>query len=279
MSSLDAFISLDPSQLLTPSPVLDSTSHASTDAELLRARGKLERALERLRRSGLRVLDAPHIQNQDARQAATALLEAIATALEGSLKQVRSCSHSVRSTNAHVLHQDGINVRQQTETRGTLTSLVDVFFVLARVRLQPADVESYTPALSHLQRAVVAVDATLTGVITTDDAATLLRCISGTLHNLGGTLYAAGRLGGAIRFLKEGCSLGRRVLAMYGHASISGQDDKRDREKEGQQQLEEQLFRRYELLGVCHSKIGDRKVRWFDFARRFVAHGRRSARV
>lgn len=135
-----------------------------------------------------------------------------------------------------------------------------MFFVLARSRLLPADVESYTPALGYLHRAVAAVSSPPTGTITTEDAATFFRCISGTLHNLGGTLYAAGRLGGAVRFLKEGCLLGRRVLAMYVNTCPDGHVDENEREKEGRQQLEEQLFRRYELLGVCHSKIGDRKV-------------------
>ena len=157
--------------------------------------------------------------------------------------------------------QDRTCARQRTETRSTLTSLVDVFFTLARSRLKPVDVESHTPALGFLERAVAAVNSAMTGTITNEDAATLIRCISGTLHNLGGTLYAAGCLGGAVRFLKEGCILGRRVLEMYTNARADTQGDQGDREKEGRQQLEEQLFRRYELLGVCHSKIGDRKVR------------------
>lgn len=59
------------------------------DAEVLRGRGKLERALERLRRAALRVLDAPQIQNKDSKYAATCLLEVIATTLEGSLIQVK----------------------------------------------------------------------------------------------------------------------------------------------------------------------------------------------
>ena len=151
--------------------------------------------------------------------------------------------------------------------KSTLTSLIDVFFVLARSRLLPADVESYTLALSYLQRAVAAVNAISAGTITTEDTATFLRCVSGTLHNLGGTLYAAGRLGGAVRFLREGCALGKQVLMMYASTLPGGFVDENEREKEGRQQLEEQLFRRYELLGVCHSKIGDRKVRRSRFHR------------
>ena len=89
VSNLDSFGYLDLPQPPTTSPISDSTSHSSTmDADMLRARGKLERALERLRRAGLRVLDAPQIQNKDSRHAATSLLEVIAATLEGSLTQV-----------------------------------------------------------------------------------------------------------------------------------------------------------------------------------------------
>ncbi|KAF8446447.1 peptidase family C50-domain-containing protein [Boletus edulis BED1] len=217
------------------------------DAEVLRARGKLERAVERLRRTGLRVLDALQTQNEDSRTAAMSLLEVIATTLESSLTE------------------DGTCFRQSSETKSTLTSLVDVLFSLARSRLLPADVESYTPTLSYIERAVVAVSAIPAGTITSEDTATFFRCISGTLHNLGGTLYTAGRLGGAVRFLKEGCVLGRRVVAMYGSACTDQQIEENGKEKEGRQQLEEQLFRRYELLGVCHSKIGDRKLAYECF--------------
>lgn len=104
MSNLDFFISADLSQPLT-------TLHASTDPELLRARGKLERALERLRRAGLRILDAPQIQNQDTRQAAMSLLEAIATALEDSLARVRPHSYFLRSTDIYALLLSGRNWR------------------------------------------------------------------------------------------------------------------------------------------------------------------------
>ncbi|KAG9309980.1 peptidase family C50-domain-containing protein [Chiua virens] len=240
MSNLDSLIFLDSQQQSIASSLSDSTSHSSAkDAEVLRARGKLERALERLRRAGIRVLDAPQMQNKDLGHAATSLLEVIATALE-------TCS------------------RRRTEMKDTLTSLVDVFFVLGRSRLNPNDVESYTPALNYLKRAIAAINS-CSIPITTEDVATLLRCVSGTLHNLGGTLYAAGRLGAAVRFLEEGCILGKRVLGMYGNMCNNVPAGASDREKEGRQQLEEQLFRRYELLGVCHSKIGDRKLAYDCF--------------
>ncbi|KAF8139773.1 peptidase family C50-domain-containing protein [Boletus edulis] len=248
VTKLDSFISPNSAHPSTASSVPNSTSHSLTvDAEVLRARGKLERAVERLRRTGLRVLDALQTQNEDSRTAAMSLLEVIATTLESSLTE------------------DGTCFRQSSETKSTLTSLVDVLFSLARSRLLPADVESYTPTLSYIERAVVAVSAIPAGTITSEDTATFFRCISGTLHNLGGTLYTAGRLGGAVRFLKEGCVLGRRVVAMYGSTCTDQQIEENGKEKEGRQQLEEQLFRRYELLGVCHSKIGDRKLAYECF--------------
>jgi separase len=37
-------------------------------------------------------------------------------------------------------------------------------------------------------------------------------------------------------------------------------EERREKAAEGWRQLEEQLYRRWELLGVCYSKIGDRKV-------------------
>lgn len=89
LSNLESFLAPDSPQPSTTSRVPDSPSDISMmDAGVVRARGKLERALERLRRAGLRVLDAPQIQNKGSQQAATSLLEVIATTLEGSLTQV-----------------------------------------------------------------------------------------------------------------------------------------------------------------------------------------------
>lgn len=97
VSNLDSFVSLDSPQHLMTSPVLEFTSQSSAiDAEVLRVRGKLERALERLRRAALRVLEATQHQNKDSRQVALSLLEVIATTLEGSLTQVKSLSTSSR---------------------------------------------------------------------------------------------------------------------------------------------------------------------------------------
>lgn len=55
-------------------------------------------------------------------------------------------------------------------------------------------------------------------------------------------------------FLKEGCSLGARALHI--RAGVT----QNDTEDEGWKQLDEQMFRRWELLAVCYSKMKDQKV-------------------
>jgi separase len=96
-----------------------------------------------------------------------------------------------------------------------------------------------------------------------------VRCVSGSFHNLAGTLYQAGRHGAAIGFLVNGCNLGQEALSLHvaellkdSNSNGSRESNAADRrETDGWKQLEEQLYRRWELLGVCYVKIGDRKVR------------------
>lgn len=83
-------------------------------------------------------------------------------------------------------------------------------------------------------------------------------------------MYQSGKHGAAIGFLKEGCALGVKALILRrgagaGSAIVAcgGEEDEDQADKkveEGWKQLEEGMYRRWELLGVCYSKIGDRKV-------------------
>ncbi|KAF9225675.1 hypothetical protein BS17DRAFT_749997 [Gyrodon lividus] len=247
MLVLDSFLCRNSTKFSTSPSSSTADVSNPTDADVLRARGKMERAMERLRRAALRVLDSQQSVKKDSRDSATSLLEAIVNALESSLAETRNSGGGPSEA-----------------TKDTLTSLVDVLFVLARTRLDCDNADSYTPALHYLDRAVTAVSVASPSIAVVE-AATLLRCTSGALHNLGGTLYAAARLGGAVRFLKEGCIVGRKALLLRATTHVEEQDRESDREKDGWKQLEQQLFRRYELLGVCHSKIGDRKLAYEAF--------------
>jgi separase len=106
--------------------------------------------------------------------------------------------------------------------------------------------------------------------------ANFARCVSGAFHNLAGTLYQAERVGYAVRFLRCGCVLGVEALRLAGECGIlpeersAGDEEDRDGDGEGERSadawrlLREQIARRWELLGVCYSKIADRKVRRFS---------------
>lgn len=100
--------------------------------------------------------------------------------------------------------------------------------------------------------------------------ANYLRCVSGAFHNIAGTLYQANHYAHAIRFLDQSCELGEKALRVYRSADkivpSEGADDSWKDKEEAWSQLEEQMYRRWEILGVCHSKIGDRKFAYESFA-------------
>jgi separase len=157
--------------------------------------------------------------------------------------------------------------------------LLDLLFVLARTTLAPNNPVLTDAAYDLLVRAAgllgfkLADDHECPHAISpppsvTDDAfANFIRCISGAFHNLGGTLYQAGKYGSAIRFLRRGCRAGTVALHLRKSCDAKILDNTHEqqrvatsKETEGWGQLRDQLSRRWELLGVCYSKIGDRQV-------------------
>jgi separase len=149
----------------------------------------------------------------------------------------------------------------QKPNEDLLTRCLDTLFVLARTTLNPIDPRTFVPAHDHLTRATSLLGIPL------PDTANYTRCVSGAFHNLGATMYQAGRHGTAIGFLKEACMLGAKAWGMWKREPSGDEkgDGRREKAEDGWRQLEEQLYRRWELLGVCYSKIGDRKVGVFFF--------------
>ena len=81
VSQLDSMCGDDAAATVDPS---------SRDDDTYRARGKMERALERLRRAAIRVLDAGKVEKLDkaVRTSVTSLLEGIVKVLEAHIQQV-----------------------------------------------------------------------------------------------------------------------------------------------------------------------------------------------
>jgi separase len=135
------------------------------------------------------------------------------------------------------------------------TRSLDSLFTLAKSMLKVNDPRTHSPSYDHLARAAtILASVSASGI----PLANYLRCLSGAYYNLAGCLYQAGRHGPAIPFLKEACTMGTKALVHRLKETNDGEE--KVREQQGWKQLEETLFRRLELLGICYIKIGDRKV-------------------
>ncbi|KAF8212071.1 peptidase family C50-domain-containing protein [Mycena galopus ATCC 62051] len=212
------------------------------DEELLRLSGKLQRAVERTRRNAIKFLDnnTASVHTADIQ----VLLESFADILESASKTASDPFRFYSSS----------NIILQKPTADGATAVLDTLFVLARTKLQVHNPHTHGPHTPFL-------DVEFDDV--TADKATYARCISGAFHNLAGTLYQATKYGAAIRYLQDGCMLGEIALDLY-TAAAEGKE-KEPKTEEAWKQLQEQLWRRKELLGVCYSKIGDRKLAFESF--------------
>ena len=236
------------------------------------AESKMRRALDRLKRAAVKVIDAPddmRVSTEGVVKAVRTLLMDIATTMEMLLSAVSTVRDLV--TQSYWFRLQG-----QESASDDYASSLDLFFVLARTTLAPNNPVLTDAAYDLLFRA-----ARLLGIQPTNDYeysqtisppssvteqafANFVRCLSGAFHSLGGTLYQAGKYGSAIRFLRRGCPLGAVALRLRRSWNLSSAQEQPktpgSKEAEGWEQLHDQLSRRWELLGVSCSKIGDRQV-------------------
>ncbi|SJK98717.1 uncharacterized protein ARMOST_01986 [Armillaria ostoyae] len=211
--------------------LLDETvKNMRRDADISWMEGKGDRALERLRRAAVKITEATP-GSSDARfkdvSDICSLLELIANFLE--------------------------QVIRVKPSKNSLTQALDTLFVLSRTRLDVSNIRTYVPAHNHLARAATLVELGKDG-LTGFDEANFVRCISGAFHNAGGTLYQSERHASAISFFKDGCELGSKALSLRSRPGSEGDD-----REGGWTQLNNQLYRRWQLLGLCYAKIGDKK--------------------
>ena len=242
------------------------------------AESKMRRALDRLKRAAVKVIDVSGgiTPSSDVIiKAVRTLSMDIATTMEALLSVVGTVRHLA----AHLLMSYCSYRDDQGSTSEDYASLLDLFFVLSRTTLAPNDPILTDAAYDHLSRAAGLLGFQLADnhecphsttpppSVTEEGFANFVRCLSGAFHSLGGTLYQAGKYGSAIRFLRRGCRVGVVALRLRKNCDVKILDNTREQQKvasskeaEGWGQLRDQLSRRWELLGVCCSKIGDRQV-------------------
>ncbi|KAK0494593.1 cysteine peptidase C50 [Armillaria luteobubalina] len=214
----------------------EAVKNLRRDADISWMEGKGDRAMERLRRAAVKIIEATpgdsDAQFKDVSDICS-LLELIVNVLE--------------------------QVIRVKPSKNSLTQALDTLFVLSRSRLDVLNIRTYVPVHKHLARAATLVELGKDG-LTGFDEANCVRCISGAFHNAGGTLYQSERHASAISFFKDGCELGSKALSLRSRSGSEG-DDRED----GWTQLSNQLYRRWQLLGLCYAKIGDRKPAYEAF--------------
>ena len=156
-------------------------------------------------------------------------------------------------------------VQRNAFTSSTLTPALETLFTLARVSFVLNNPDSYAVSRAHLARAAALLgDAPASASSVSSLAlANYTRCVSAVYNSLGSQLQRSGRHDHTVPFVDEGCRLGQRALQMYRAAMREGATDVEGEDKGKEdtwKMLEQQLHRRWELLGVCHVKTGDRKV-------------------
>ncbi|ESK88507.1 cysteine-type endopeptidase [Moniliophthora roreri MCA 2997] len=215
------------------SPIVEILSQSTENKNLERIVGKVERALEKCRRGAIKILD-----QGDNASAFTNVTRKFVDVVIGVLEQTLRRMFRVEF----------------------VPQVLDALFVVARTTLSVSDPRTYTAAYDYLDRAVALLNVDGEQSESQNlDSANYARCISGAFHNLAGTLYQAGRYGSTIPFLKEGCRLGVKAMELR---TLCGQVESGEQgvsKKDPWKQLEEQLWRRWQLLALCYTKIGDRK--------------------
>ena len=156
-------------------------------------------------------------------------------------------------------------------------STLDTLFTLASTSLSPQDPTTCELVYSYLTKATSIVDS-IDGANAEEQKQILIanytRCISGAFFNAAGALYKVGKYGHAVRFLNDAAPLAVKAMRQYNDAGDTSEDGVPRNEKDAEvwKTHRSQLFKRFELLAACQSKLSNRKVRlkyreWLNFPR------------
>ncbi|KAK7685385.1 hypothetical protein QCA50_011248 [Cerrena zonata] len=214
--------------------VLYACAHSASEEEEKERKvaEKVYRALERVRRLSCKILDDPMSSPHRAKDI---------------------LSHITSLFTSFPLTRIDARLKQNA---------IDALFALARCLVSESISGSVPPgtrfeeAFTLLDRAQRVLSPSREG-----EEVELLRLLANAFYAISGSLYKACHYDFAIRFLERACRLSARALTYLDSPMNSNADG----EKEGWKWLRETLYKRYEVLGVCHSKIGDRKKAYEAF--------------
>lgn len=140
---------------------------------------------------------------------------------------------------------------------------MESLFALSRTAFVLNNPDTYAAARAYLERAASFISQAgsqgrAPDAVSGLQLANYTRCVAGAYYNFALQLHQGGRLAHAVPFLEQACARAEGALGEW-RAAVREEGDG-DAKKEVWGQLEEQLYRRWELLGVCHAKTGDRQV-------------------
>ncbi|KAI0360283.1 hypothetical protein OH77DRAFT_1393661 [Trametes cingulata] len=214
---------------------------------------RVKRGLERLRRAVVKIIEPPAGAETDIPP------------------EVRTCARGILEQIVDVLCE-----KRDAYNSTVVTGGVESLFTLARTAFVLNNPDTYVTARTYLERAAVLVshaasqasssDASESPSLSAVQLANYRRCIAGAYYNFAVQLHQSSRLAHAVPFLEEACKHAETALAEY-RTAVKAVGEEDDSKKEVWRQLEEQLYRRWELLGVCHAKTGDRKLAYESFVK------------
>ncbi|KAF9269561.1 hypothetical protein L218DRAFT_1030382 [Marasmius fiardii PR-910] len=218
----------DCSSAVEKSSLVDILAYPSdgVDKEMQRILGKVQRALEKCRRSAIKLIENSRLSCGQYPEAIRKFVDVFIDAIEQALTRNPSSDY--------------------------FSQALDTLFTLAKTTLSISDPRTYTSAYDHLDRAVTIVNVA-SECPQPLEVSTYIRCTSGAFYNLAGTLYQAGRYGSAIPYLKESCHLGVKAGELHDACQ-------KDATEDAWKQLQDQLWRRWQLLASCYTKIGDKRA-------------------
>ncbi|KAL5499098.1 ESP1 [Sanghuangporus vaninii] len=152
-------------------------------------------------------------------------------------------------------------------------SALDSLFQLATSVFHPQNADSCDQAYNYLIHAVRLIERSPSGSAEEKrSTANYLRCVAGAFANLAGALYKAERHGFAIRFLLQACPLSIRASDHYSQSIATEPPSDSDKDREVWSTHRSQTYRRWELLGVCYVKTGDRRQAHDAFVQGVVSY-------